>query len=151
MIQPHIGQPRQSAFGGDPNNVTLGGQSAGAINTAANVISPAAAGLFQRAILQSSPIPNQYFLPEAAAVTLGNNFAAAAGCSNAACLRALSAERILQLQGTPNANGSFVFSGAIVDGTIVPVLPKTAWTTGAYQHMPMLGGTTKDDKLWAPA
>ena len=78
-----------AAFGGDPNNVTLGGQSAGAINTAANVISPAAAGLFQRAIFQSSPIPNQYFLAEAAAVTLGNNFAAAAGCSDAACLRAL--------------------------------------------------------------
>src|SRR5262245_16694708 len=99
-----------AAFGGDPYNVTLGGQSAGAINTTANLISPAAAGLFQRAIFQSSPIPNQYFLPEAAAVTLGDNFAAAAGCSDAACLRALSAERILQLQGTPNANGPFVFS-----------------------------------------
>jgi para-nitrobenzyl esterase len=134
-----------AAFGGDPNNVTLGGQSAGAINTAANVISPAAAGLFQRAIFQSSPIPNSYFLAEASALTLGNNFATAAGCSDAACLRALSAERILQLQGTPNANGPFVFGGAIVDGTIVPVLPETAWTTGAYRHMPMLGGTTKDD------
>ena len=134
-----------AAFGGDPSNVTLGGQSAGAINTAANLISPAAVGLFQRAIFQSSPIPNQYFLPGAAALTLGNNFAAAAGCSDAACLRALSAERILQLQGTPNANGPFVFGGAIVDGTIVPVLPETAWKTGAYQHMPMLGGTTKDD------
>jgi para-nitrobenzyl esterase len=78
-------------------------------------------------------------------LTLGNNFATAAGCSDAACLRALSAERILQLQGTPNANGPFVFGGAIVDGTIVPVLPETAWTTGAYRHMPMLGGTTKDD------
>jgi para-nitrobenzyl esterase len=130
-----------AAFGGDPSNVTFGGQSAGAIDTAANVMSPAAAGLFQRAIFQSSPIPNQYFLTEAAAVTLGNNFAAAAGCSDAACLRALSTARILQLQGTPNANGPFVAaSAAIVDGTIVPVLPETAWVTGAYQHMPMLGG-----------
>jgi para-nitrobenzyl esterase len=134
-----------AAFGGDPNNVTLGGQSAGAINTAASVMSPAAAGLFQRAIFQSSPIPNAYFLPGAAALALGNNFAAAAGCSDAACLRGLSTERILQLQGTANANGPFVFGGAIVDGTIVPVLPETAWTTGAYRHMPMLGGTTKDD------
>ena len=43
-----------AAFGGDPSNVTFGGQSAGAIDTAANVMSPAAAGLFQRAIFQSS-------------------------------------------------------------------------------------------------
>jgi para-nitrobenzyl esterase len=134
-----------AAFGGDPGNVTLGGQSAGAIDTAANMMSPAAAGLFQRAILQSSPIPNAYFISAAAALTNGNNFAAAAGCSNSACLRGLSAARILQLQGTPNANGPYVFGGGIVDGTIVPVLPETAWTTGAYQHMPILGGTTKDD------
>jgi len=133
-----------AAFGGDPNNVTLGGQSAGAIDTAANLMSPAAAGLFHRAITQSSPIPNPYFTPAANALTSGNNFAAAAGCSSAACLRNLSAERILQLQGTPNANGPYV-TGAIVDGTTVPMLPETAWTTGAYHHMPILGGTTKDE------
>jgi para-nitrobenzyl esterase len=133
-----------AAFGGDRNNVTLGGQSAGAINTTANVISPAAAGLFQRAIFQSSPIPNYYFLPEAAALTLGNNFAAARLFQCRVSARVVG-RAILQLQGTPNANGPFVFGGAIVDGTIVPVLPETAWTTGAYQHMPMLGGTTKDD------
>ncbi len=133
-----------AAFGGDPSNVTLGGQSAGAIDTAANLISPAAAGLFHRAITQSSPIPNVYFASAANALTNGNNFAAAAGCSNAACLRNLSAERILQLQGTPNANGPYV-TGAIVDGTIVPMPPETAWTNGAYHHMPILGGTTKDE------
>ena len=42
-----------AAFGGDPNNVTLGGQSAGAGATAANVLSPGAKGLFHRAIFQS--------------------------------------------------------------------------------------------------
>ncbi len=132
------------AFGGDRNNVTLGGQSAGAIDTAANLISPAAAGLFHRAITQSSPIPNAYFASAPTALTNGNNFAAAAGCSNAACLRKLSAARILQLQGTPNANGPYV-TGAIVDGTIVPMPPETAWSSGAYHHMPILGGTTKDE------
>jgi len=133
-----------AAFGGDPNNVTLGGQSAGAIDTAANLISPAAAGLFHRAITQSSPIPNAYFASALTALTNGNNFAAAAGCTNAACLRGLSAERVLQLQGTPNANGPYI-TGAIVDGTIVTMPPETAWSTGAYHHMPILGGTTKDE------
>jgi para-nitrobenzyl esterase len=139
-----------AAFGGDPTNVTLGGQSAGAIDTSANLISPISAGLFHRAITQSSPIPNAFFAPAATALTAGNNFAAAAGCSNAKCLRKLSAERILQLQGTPNANGPYV-AGPMVDGTIVPMPPETAWTTGAYNHMPILGGTTKDELTFSLA
>ena len=44
-----------AAFGGDPTRVALGGQSAGAQDTGANVLSPGAAGLFNRAIYQSSP------------------------------------------------------------------------------------------------
>jgi para-nitrobenzyl esterase len=52
-----------AVFGGDPNNVTFGGQSAGAIDTTAQLISPATTGLFQRAITQSAitqsaPNPN---------------------------------------------------------------------------------------------
>ncbi len=134
-----------AAFGGDPRRVTLGGQSAGAIDTAANQVSPLAAGLFDRAIYQSVPIPNSDATPAATALAAGNNFAAAAGCSDAACLRNLSTERILQLSGTPNANGPYITSHFIVDGTIVRTLPETAWTTGAYNKTPILGGTTKDD------
>jgi para-nitrobenzyl esterase len=137
------------AFGGDPDNVTLGGQSAGAIDTTANLISPAAAGLFHRAITQSSPIANLWFTSAATALGRGNAFAAAAGCpgsdaATAACLRKLTSARVLQLQGTPNANGPYV-NGPLVDGTIVSMPPETAWTTGAYHHMPILGGTTKDE------
>ena len=52
-----------AAFGGDPNNVALGGQSAGSEDTAANMISPLAAGLFNRAINQSPPIANFLVAP----------------------------------------------------------------------------------------
>ena len=139
-----------AAFGGDPANVTLGGQSAGAIDTSANLISPASSGLFHKAITQSSPIPNVFFVSAATALDAGNKFAAAAGCSSASCLRNLSAKRILQLQGTPNASTAFV-AGPLVDGSIVPVPPETAWTTGAYNHMPILGGTTKDELTFSLA
>jgi para-nitrobenzyl esterase len=138
-------QANIAAFGGDPTNVTLGGQSAGAIDTTANLISPLATGLFQRAITESAPIPNNFFQTTAVALAQGNGFAAAANCSSSACLRNLSAARVLQLQGTPNASGPYANGLPSVDGTIVPVLPETAWTTGAYHHMPILGGTTKDE------
>ncbi len=134
-----------AAFGGDPNNVTFGGQSAGAIDTTAQLLSPAAAGLFQRAITQSAPIPNGFFQTAPVALSQGNTFAAAANCSSSACLRSLSTARVLQLQGTPNASAPYANGLPVVDGTIVPVLPETGWTTGAYHHMPILGGTTKDE------
>jgi para-nitrobenzyl esterase len=139
-----------AAFGGDPTKVTLGGQSAGARDTAANLVSPLAAGLFQRAITQSYPIPS--FGSGSAALLKGNAFAAAAGCSSAACLRKLSAARILQIQGTPNANAidptikQSYTTTAFVDGTIVPIQAETAWTTGRYNHMPIMGGSVNDEQ-----
>ncbi|MBS0446459.1 MAG: carboxylesterase family protein [Proteobacteria bacterium] len=135
------------AFGGDPNRVTLGGQSAGASDTGANVISPMAAGLFHRALFESSPTST--FPPMSVATPRGQNFATAAGCpgsdaTTAACLRALSAPQILQYQGTANANGPYV-NGPMVDGTIIPITPQTAWTTGRYNQMPMMGGNVQDE------
>jgi para-nitrobenzyl esterase len=140
-------QANIAAFGGDPTKVALGGQSAGSQDTAANMISPGAAGLFNRAIQQSVPPGYEFFQSFASAATAlanGNAFAAAAGCSSAACLRGLSAARILQLQGTPNASGPYV-TGPYVDGTIIPIPVETAWTTGQYTKMPIMGGSTKDE------
>jgi para-nitrobenzyl esterase len=140
-------QANIAAFGGDPTKVGLGGQSAGAVDTGANQLSPGAAGLFNRAIYQSSP---GFFssLPSAsAALTAGNAFAAAAGCSDAACLRNLSAARILQLQGTPNADAGYS-TGPYVDGTIIPIQPQAAWNTGSYNHMPIMGGSVRDEFLF---
>ena len=143
-----------SNFGGDPTRVAVGGQSAGAVDTGANVLSPGAAGLFNRAIYQSS-LPAFTGLPTAAAaLTRGNAFAAAAFCSTSACLRDLPAARILELQGTakgnltdPTINQTYTI-GPFVDGTVIPHQPETAFTTGQYNHMPTMGGTTKDEFTW---
>lgn len=130
-------------FGGDPDNVTLGGQSAGSQDTSANMISPLANGLFHRAIEQSGPRFN-LFQSGATALQRGEAFAEAAGCGNAKCLRDLSAERILQLQGTPNVNGPYV-TGPFVDGTVIPLSSDEAWGSGQYTKMPVLGGRTRDE------
>ena len=143
----HWVQRNIEAFGGDPARVALGGQSAGASDTGANVLSPLAAGLFNRAIFESSPTST--YPPLSVGLSRGTSFAAAAGCPGegedaAACLRSLSAARILQLQGTPNANGPYV-TGPMVDGAIIPMTPEAAWTSGQFNRMPMMGGNVQDE------
>jgi para-nitrobenzyl esterase len=141
-------QRNAAAFGGDPARVTLGGQSAGATDTGANVIAPSSAGLFHRAIFQSSPL--NAMPPLSLGLTRGSDFGTAAGCgaeadaATAACLRALSASRVLQLQGTAGGNGPYV-TGPMVDGSVVPISPNTAWTTGRFNRMPIMAGNVQDE------
>jgi para-nitrobenzyl esterase len=141
-----------AAFGGDPGNVTVGGQSAGATSTAAVMISPASSGLLHRAIFESGPLLTVADLP--LAEQRGAAFAAAAGCSQdtapavAACLRALPVPKILALQGTAAANGPYV-TGLIVDGKVLPIAGDTAWTTGKFNRVPIMNGSVKDEGAFA--
>jgi para-nitrobenzyl esterase len=134
-----------AAFGGDPGNVTVGGQSAGSTSTAAILISPASAGLVHRAIFESGPLLT--VAPLDLAESRGTAFANAAGCGQdaaAACLRALSVPKILALQGTAAANGPYV-TGLIVDGKVLPIPGDTAWSTGNFNHVPIMNGSVKDE------
>jgi len=136
-----------AAFGGDARNVTLGGQSAGAGAAAAHVISPGAAGLFHRAIFQSGGYSP--FAPLKTARERGTKFADAAGCmgSNtqiAKCLRALPAAKIAALSGTVSATSALV-GGPMIDGTVIPHQAIDAFRTGAFNRMPIMMGTTRDE------
>lgn len=134
-----------AAFGGDPSNVTLGGQSAGAGATAANLLSPGAKGLFHRAILQSGGYTP--FATKATAEDKGRKFAAAAGCTTgdiAKCLRALPAAKIASLAGTASATSPLV-GGPFVDGEVIPRQTIDALQAGSFNKMPVMIGTTRDE------
>src|SRR6202012_2905139 len=104
------GQRKVRGFGGDPGDVTLFGESAGGLSTLAQLVSPGARGLFQRAIVESGT----YQLPQqslASAESAGAAFAAQAGCSTdtAAGLRSLPVSTILANEDSagyqPNVDG----------------------------------------------
>ncbi|VTZ52202.1 Carboxylic ester hydrolase [Methylocella tundrae] len=142
-VKRNIGQ-----FGGDKNNVTLGGQSAGCVDTESNMMSPLSAGLFHRAILQSVVL-EPAALPTAEAK--GTAFSVAAGCGSgtdaatAKCLRSLTAQQIFTLSGTASTAAPYT-SNIIQDGQILPSRFVPAIQAGQFNHVPVMTGTTVDEQ-----
>ena len=94
-VRDHI-----AAFGGDPDNVTLAGQSAGAHSVGLHLVSPGSQGLFHRAIMQSG-FASFRWRDQVDAQEQGEQFAAALGCAQAdpalllACLRSKTRDQVL--------------------------------------------------------
>ncbi len=128
-----------AAFGGDPRNVTIFGQSGGGLSVFSNLASPLAAGLFHRAIVQSGAY--ELSLPTLADEELhGLAFAVSVGCKDqsAPCLRSKSVKKIL-------ANWGLFDSNPNVDGKLLRQSLDTAVATGQFNHVPVMQGTNHDD------
>jgi para-nitrobenzyl esterase len=126
-------------FGGNSHNVTVFGESAGGLSTLAQVASPQARGLFERAIVESG----SYNLTQAslaAAESAGDAFASKVGCADqtAACLRSLPVSTILANEDaagyTPNINSE-----------VLPETLGTAFATGKFNRVPIINGTNHDE------
>ncbi|MER6254823.1 carboxylesterase family protein [Streptomyces sp. NPDC001584] len=144
-------------FGADPGNVTVFGESAGALSVCAHLTSPASAGLFHRAIVQSgscsttappwSLLPGlgtyEPFVPERRTVADGVLAAARLGCDRPGavldCLRGLDTDVLATAELMQR------FSLVSYGNSVLPMEPRRALEAGRFHRVPVVQGTTQDE------
>ena len=148
-----------AAFGGDPHEVTIFGQSAGGFAVHMLMTSPLAKGLFQRAMVESG---GGGFMRNCTGLSTGMNgrpsaeqmgvtFAKSKGINDVDSaalekLRALPAEAVLDGMTAANLQAAeATFAGPMIDGKLIIDQPPILYQQGKYQHVPMVVGATNGD------
>jgi para-nitrobenzyl esterase len=147
-----------ASFGGDPNNVTIFGFSAGGVSVHSLLTIPSAKGLFHKAIGESSggrdgvltgrPISKDNADPlyTVSAETIGINFARkhkiqSTDASALAKLRSLSVEQIVDGGQEADSAGRGIYSGPILDGKLVVETAESAYKAGRQPKVPLIIGS----------
>ncbi|MFI9402123.1 carboxylesterase/lipase family protein [Nocardia sp. NPDC052316] len=141
-----------AAFGGDPGNITLFGESAGAMSTCAQLTSPAATGLFHKVIMQSGTCMSEWppyaadgtgstaFDPPAYAERQGRALSESLGCPpdgvDLTCLRRAPTDRLLA--------GPAQF-GPSYGNALLPDHPAIALREGRFARVPIILGNNRDE------
>lgn len=128
------------SFGGDPKKVTIFGQSAGAFSVNSHIASPLSNGLFRAAISESGGVGAGFMRDSLPSLEesekSGVKAADSAGAHSLAELRALPAEKLLQVPGFHQAN---------VDGWFLPEGPAALFKNGKVNRVPVLMGSNSDE------
>ena len=140
-----------AAFGGDPANVTVVGQSAGAGSIAAHMAMHPKGGLFRRAVLQSAPF-GRISRTAADAQRMGGRFLEVLGLKpeESSRLKTLPVEKFLAAQGELGrlekkfADAAAPF-GPVIDGKIIPGDIAAALKAGAGSDIDVMIGTTREE------
>ncbi|HJS42469.1 MAG TPA: carboxylesterase family protein [Gemmatimonadales bacterium] len=156
-------QQNVAAFGGDPKNVTIFGESAGGVSVHIHLTSPRSLGLFQKAIIESGggrdgvltgrPIREDGLDPlyPVSAETIGANFARRYGIEGTdaaalAKLRALSVAEIVDGgQESAGSGGPATYSGPILDGQLMVETAQRAYEAGHQLRVPLIIGANSAD------
>jgi para-nitrobenzyl esterase len=136
-------QKNITSFGGDPKNVTIAGQSAGAFAVNYLTATPLAKGLFHRAIAESGgSFSNRSALNKINAEQQGVDFAKKLNCNSLAELREKSAEDIMKASGG--------MSSPIIDGYVMPESIYDIFSKGKQNDVATIVGWNKEDVLSLP-
>jgi para-nitrobenzyl esterase len=138
-----------AAFGGDPANITILGESAGGESVLRLMASPAARGLFAK-VIASSGGGRDAWPTLAVAEAKGRAFAAKTGAEDLAALRALPAAKVLGGINLLNKEDA-VYSGPITDGAIVPANADRQFAEGVEAPVPAIIGNNDDELGFVPA
>ncbi len=140
-----------ATFGGDPDNVTIFGESAGATAVTTLLATPAAGGLFHRAIAESSPV--DWAIDSATATRFASRCIEALGARPETANEVLStvepyelfrAGMKLSFSGLRETPGFFPMV-PVVDGSYLPKSPLEALADGSAHKVPLIIGTTRDE------
>ena len=146
-------QKNIAAFGGDPGNVTVFGQSGGGTKVTALLSSPLAKGLFQRAVIHSGG--GLVGLPLKDAEFIGEKLFSALGIEKQkdplTAARALPWQKIIDAHEAIKKDPSVpkVMEMMSIDGWLMPDTPLNIFKAGKHNHVPLMAGSTKGElTMW---
>ncbi|HUT54003.1 MAG TPA: carboxylesterase family protein [bacterium] len=142
-----------AAFAGDPDNITVFGESAGGWSVCNLLVSPLSAGLFHQAVIQSGGC--DAVAPMEQGYAAGEEFAARMGCGGDGVIECLRSKPVAEIRADqPKKNDTNPLDLAAIlrytwlahrDGWALPEIPIEALRAGRFQRVPLLVGANRDE------